>query len=362
MRAPGSEPELTPARLGFRMPAEWEPHAATWMAWPHAADDWPGKLGAIARVYAAMVRELSRGERVEILIQHAAAGGQIRRALGDAGADLSAVRLHEVPTDRSWTRDTLPIFVRNSGEVALVDWRFNGWARYPDWRLDDAIGGRLAPRLGLRRFVPRHRTAGGSRRRVVLEGGAIDANGAGLLLTTEECLLSSTQARNPGLGRRATENILRAHLGVEKIVWLGRGIAGDDTHGHVDDLARFVGQRTVVAVREDNPDDPNHAPLAENLRRLGEETDAVGRPLRVVTLPMPAPIVHEGERLPASYANFYLANGLVLVPTFDDENDAVALRTLSDLFPSRRVVGIHAVDLLVGRGSLHCVTQPQPLI
>ena len=343
------------------MPAEWEPHAATWMAWPHA-DDWPGKSAAIPWVYAEIIRELSRVERVEILIQRASVRARAQRILADAGADLTAVRFHPIPTDRSWTRDTVPVFVRRRNEVAMVDWRFNGWARYPEWRRDDAIGARLGRRLGLRRFVPRHRPAGGRARMVVLEGGALDVNGQGLLLTTEECLLSRTQVRNPGIGRRGMERILREQLGVKKVLWLGRGIPGDDTHGHIDDLARFTGPRTVVAVHEADRADPNHAPLEDNLRRLRRMTDLAGRPLRVVTLPMPGPLFHRGERLPASYANFYVANRLVLVPTFNDPADRVALQTLARLFPRRRVVGIHAVDLVVGLGSIHCVTQPQPSI
>lgn len=360
-RVMSNEVEPTPARLGFRMPAEWAPHAATWMAWPHA-DDWPGKAAAIPWVYADIIRELSRVERVELLIQRGTVRRRVRHVLADAGVDLEAVRFHVVLTDRSWTRDMVPTFVCRPGEVAMVDWRFNGWARYPEWRQDNAVGAQLARRLGVRRFVPRHRLAGRRRRTVVLEGGAIDVNGQGLLLTTEECLLSRQQARNPGIGRRSMSNILRAQLGVEKVLWLGRGIAGDDTHGHVDDLARFTGPRTVVAACEEDTTDSNHAALADNLRRLQAMTDVAGRPLRVVKLPMPALRTYRGERLPASYVNFYIANRLVLVPTFNDPADRVALRTLGRLFPRRRVVGIHSGDLVVGRGSIHCITQPQPMV
>jgi agmatine deiminase len=240
----------------------------------------------------------------------------------------------------------------------VVDWRFNGWAKYRDWRRDDAIGAWLAARLRLRRFVPMRPSP--ARSPVVLEGGAIDGNGAGLLLTTEECLLSGIQARNPGLGRRRMERLLAEFLGIEKVLWLGRGIEGDDTHGHVDDLARFVSHRTVVAAVEKDPADPNHRPLADNLVRLKRMTDQAGRRLDVVTLPMPSPVVFKGRRLPASYANFYIANDRVLVPTFNDPADRLALETLARLFPRREVVGIHALDLVWGLGTVHCLTQQQP--
>lgn len=341
------------------MPAEWDPHAATWMAWPHA-DDWPGKARAIPHVYAQIVRELVRGEPVDILVENPAARGRARRVLVDVNVDLARVRFHVVRTDRSWTRDTVPTFVRRPGEVALVDWGFNGWARYPEWHHDDAIGRRLARDLGLRRFVPCRRRGQGEPVPVILEGGSIDVNGRGLLITTESCLLSRTQARNPGLGRRRLERIFAEQLGVLKVLWLGEGIAGDDTHGHVDDLARFVSARSVVAVREDDPQDPNHAPLEANLRRLREMTDPAGRPLRIITLPMPQPLFYRGERLPASYANFYIANRSVLVPTFNDPHDRTALARLAGVFSTRRVVGIHATDLVVGRGAIHCCTQNQP--
>jgi agmatine deiminase len=267
-----------------------------------------------------------------------------------------------VPTDRSWTRDFCPLFVRrqnggggDDGDLGLVNWRFNGWAKYPNHRRDDAVPDRLARRLGRPQWKP----AVGARR-IVLEGGSIDVNGRGTLLTTEECLLSPVQARNPGLDRAALEQVLGAHLGIRKVLWLNRGIAGDDTHGHVDDLARFVDPRTVVVVAEDDPTDANYEPLRENRARLATMTDQDGAALRVVPLPMPSPLVFDGVRLPASYANFYVANGVVLVPTFNDARDREALATLARLFPSRQVVGIHAVDLVWGLGTLHCLTQQEP--
>jgi len=340
----------TPAALGFRMPAEWEPHAATWLAWPHERRDWPGKLATIPWVYAEVVRHLVPGERVRILVRDARTERAARRVLERAGVDPTHVDFYRVPTDRSWTRDFCPLFVRRDGEVALTNWKFNGWAKYPNWRRDNAVPDRLARLLGRRQW----------KLDVVLEGGSIDVNGSGTLLTTEECLLSPIQARNPHLGRAELEDVLGRYLGVRKVLWLGRGIAGDDTHGHVDDLARFVDPRTVIVVAENDPSDANYEALRENRDRLAEMTDQDGTPLRVVTLPMPAPLFFAGQRLPASYANFYIGNDVVLVPTFNDPRDRDALATLAGLFPSRRVVGIHAVDLVWGLGTLHCMTQQEP--
>ncbi|HYR97251.1 MAG TPA: agmatine deiminase family protein [Candidatus Binatus sp.] len=345
------KPVPTPAALGYRMPAEWEPHAATWLAWPHERRDWPGKLAAIPWVYGEVVRHLVPGERVRILVGDAAIERSARRLLSRVGVDLARVDFFRIPTDRSWTRDFCPLFVRrDDGDVALTNWRFNGWAKYPNWKRDDAVPDRLARRLGRRQW----------KLDVVLEGGSIDVNGRGALLTTEECLFGTEQARNPGMARAEIERALHDHLGVRKVLWLGRGIAGDDTHGHVDDLARFVDERTVVVVAEEDPTDPNYEPLRENRERLERMSDQDGAPLRIVTLPMPAPLVFDGQRLPASYANFYVGNAAVLVPTFNDPRDRQALATVAELFPSRRVVGIHAVDLVWGLGTLHCMTQQEP--
>ena len=335
----------TPRALGFRMPAEWEPHEATWIAWPHNRDDWPGRFAPIPWVYAEIVRKLARVERVRILVQGRAAEDAARRILRKADANLAAVEFFHAPTDRSWTRDYCPLFVKNrAGEVALTNWLFNAWAKYDDWRNDAAIPAVLAAALKLRAWEPG----------LVLEGGSVDVNGRGLLLSTEECLLSPVQARNPQLTRREIETALREYLGVRQVIWLHNGIAGDDTHGHIDDLARFVRPSTVVIASEPDRNDPNYEPLRENgaiLRKL---------PLRVVKLPMPAPLIFNGRRLPASYANFYIANGLVLVPTFNDPHDRIALNTLARLFPNREVTGIHAVELVWGLGTLHCMTQQQP--
>jgi agmatine deiminase len=345
-----------PAELGYRMPAEWEPHEATWIAWPHRRLDWPGKFAAIPWVYTEVVRHLHQSERVRILVNDHALEKRAWRALSRAGVDLTSIDFHAFPTDRVWTRDYGPIFVVNpAGQVAITDWRFNAWAKYANWQLDNAITRQIATALDLTCWQPQL-----SGRAVVLEGGSIDVNGEGLLLTTEECLLDDVQARNPGLKRQELERVLADYLGIRKVLWLGRGICGDDTHGHVDDLARFVGPNTVVAVLEKNESDPNYVPLQDNLQRLRDMQDAQGKPLQVVTLPMPAPVYFAGQRLPASYANFYIANDRVLVPTFNDEQDCTALGILADLFPGRQVVGIHSVDLVWGLGTLHCLTQQQP--
>jgi agmatine deiminase len=345
----------TPAALGYRLPAEWEPHVATWLAWPHEPADWPGKLAAIPWVYGEVVRHLVPGERVRVLVDDAPMERRAAALLRRVGVDLGRVDFFRVPTDRSWIRDYGPLFVRrDDGAVALTNWRFNGWAKYPSWRRDDTVPDRLARLLGRRQWKP---ALGG--RRVVLEGGSIDVNGRGTLLTTEECLLSPVQARNPGMTRADLEQVLARHLGARKVLWLGRGIAGDDTHGHVDDCARFVDPRTVVVAREPDRHDPNHETLRENRARLAHMTDQDGAPLRIVTLPMPAPLHTDGMRLPASYANFYVGNRVVLVPTFNDVHDREALATLARLFPDRQAIGIHAVDLVLGLGTLHCMTQPE---
>jgi agmatine deiminase len=345
-----------PAKLGYRMPAEWEPHEATWIAWPHERTDWPGKFAAIPWVYAEIGRHLSDSERVNILVNDARGENAAKKVLAEVDLNWDQISFWRIRTDRVWTRDYGPIFVKNpKGQSAIVNWQFNGWAKYPNWKYDNAVPTLIAKKLKIRSWEPKV-----GKRRIVLEGGSIDVNGQGLLLTTEECLLSTVQQRNPGISRSELEKVLCDYLGVRKVLWLGQGIAGDDTHGHVDDLARFVSPGTIAAVVEDNPDDINYGPLQENLERLRGMTDASGQRLGIVPLPMPAPVVFQGQRLPASYANFYIANKKVLVPTFNDPKDRVALGTLADLFPNREVVGIHALELIWGLGTLHCLTQQQP--
>ena len=351
----------TPCTLGYRMPAEWERHEATWLAWPHNPEDWPGKFQAIPWIYAEIVRLLAVRERVHILVEHARAEKSVERILERAGANLERVSFHVWPTNRGWTRDSGPIFVRNAeGKIAVTNWRFNAWAKYDDWQLDDQVPGRVAGLLGLPEWQPAVELADGSRRRLVLEGGSIDTNGQGVLLTTEECLLSEAQERNPGVGREKLEQAFLDFLGIDQVIWLNRGVAGDDTHGHIDDISRFVGPTTIMTAVEPNMKDPNHEPLAENLERLKAARTADGKSFDLVELPMPRPVVFRGQRLPASYANFYIANELVLVPTFHDPNDRVALNTLAEVFPDREVIGIHSVDLVWGLGTLHCMTQQQP--
>ena len=355
MKPPRAQ-DRKPFELGYRMPAEWEPHAATWLAWPHEKTDWPGKFGPIPWVYADIVRRLAEVERVRILIQNTNAERAARRILRKAGADLSAVEFFCVPTNRSWTRDYGPIFVRNeTGERAATNWRFNGWAKYDDWKMDEAVNDKLASKLKWKMWRPEFRG-----HPVVLEGGSIEVNGRGTLLSTEECLLCPVQARNPGLSREQLEGILHDYLGATNVLWLKHGIAGDDTHGHVDDLARFVNATTVVTVLEENPAEENYKPLQENYLLLREMKDQDGQPLQVETLPMPEPVFFDKQRLPPSYANFYIANRTVLVPTFSDPNDHVALTKLATLFPTRKIIGIPCLDLVLGLGTLHCMTQQEP--
>jgi agmatine deiminase len=351
-----SELDVKPVEAGFRMPAEWEIHEATWLAWPHEITDWPGKFAPIQWVYGEIVRHLSRMEKVRILVQNEAAERKARQALRKTGAQMGSVEFFRYPTDRSWTRDYCPIFLKSSAGVRIaLNWRFNGWAKYPNSENDDSVTELLARDLSMPMWTPMFQG-----NRVVLEGGSIDVNGAGSILTTEECLLSDVQARNPELTRQDMEQIFAQYLGARKTLWLRNGIAGDDTHGHVDDLARFTDAWTIVIAAEQDPSDANYAPLAENLALLKEMRDQDGEPFRVETLPMPEPLYFDGQRLPASYANFYIANHMVLAPTFNDPNDRVALNKLAELFPGRKVVGIAATDLVLGLGTLHCMTQQQP--
>lgn len=351
----------TPRELGYRMPAEWARHDATWLAWPHNPEDWPGKFQAIPWVYAEIVRLLSAREQVHILVDDLKSEARAKGILERAGANLNQVSFHVWPTNRVWTRDSGPIFVRNNeGLLGVTNWHFNAWAKYPDWPLDDQVPGRVSALLGLQEWQPAINFEDGAARRLVLEGGSIDTNGEGILLTTEECLLSEVQARNPGVSREKLEQVFHDYLGIDQVIWLGCGVAGDDTHGHVDDISRFVRPETIVTAVEPDTKDANHAPLAENLERLKAARMKDGKQFTLIELPLPRPVIFRGQRLPASYANFYIANGLVLVPTFNDPNDRVALTILAEVFPGREVIGIHSVDLVWGLGTLHCMTQQQP--
>jgi agmatine deiminase len=351
-----SSSSLTPRSLNFRMPAEWEHHEATFLAWPHELTDWPGKFAAIPWAFAEIVRHLARVERVYLLVENRLAEARVKSILKKSHVHLENIVFFRIPTDRGWIRDSGPISVINdSGEVAFNNFLFNGWAKYPNHKKDSQVAARTTMALKRRLFLPLH-----SGHRIVLEGGSIDVNGRGTLLTTEECLQSRIQERNPGFTKREYEDLFRNFLGATNVLWLKNGIAGDDTHGHVDDLARFVNPTTVITVVEADPRDPNYAALQENLALLKTMKDQDGRPLRVETLPMPAPVFFNRQRLPASYANFYVANKLALVPVFNDPNDRAALNTLAALFPDREVVGIYSRDLVLGLGTIHCMTQQLP--
>ncbi len=339
----------------FRMPAEWEPHTATWIAWPHHEPDWPGRLAPIPGGDAEIGRALQTRERVEILCPNEDVREDALAKLEANDCNPAGYRLHVVPNDRVWLRDSAPTGVHDAeGNVVLANWQFNAWAKYDNYALDAQVGHAVESITGLARFEPQRPDGAG---RVVLEGGAIETNGTGLFLVTEECLLSPIQERNPGLTREGYETVFRETLGVRETIWLGEGCVGDDTHGHVDDIARFIDDGTVILAYENDPADENHLRSSDNLRRLSL---AAKGELRVVTLPYPRPVIMDGQRLPASYANFYIGNGVVLVPTFNDVNDRVALNTLAECFPDRAIVGIHSVDLVWGLGTLHCLSQQEP--
>ncbi|HYE97954.1 MAG TPA: agmatine deiminase family protein [Planctomycetota bacterium] len=339
-----------PGLRGYAMPAEWTPHAATWIAWPHNAADWPGKFAAIPWAYGEFVRVLHRYDRVRILVGDAGLEAKARRVLTKTGVDLSRVDFVRQATDRVWTRDSGAIFVKNEkGRRIATHWKFNGWAKYPNHAKDDRVPTAMAKKAG----VPEYRVQAGGRD-VVMEGGAIDVDGAGLLMATEECLLDAVQARNPALGRDGTEKVLKETLGVSRVVWLGKGIVGDDTHGHIDDLARFFAPGKALLCREKDAKDENYPILEENRERLR------GERIEVVDLPMPSPVVFDGQRVPASYANFYVATGAVIVPTFNDPRDRFALGVIADCFPGRDVIGVSCVDFIWGLGTLHCATQQEP--
>ena len=373
---------------GYRMPAEWEPHSASWLAWPHHREDWPEKFEPIPWVYAEIIRNLAKRERVELIVSNAYAARQARRVLERSDALSANIRFHRWPTNRVWLRDSGCIFLKYGagaparerqegheftrvdeyqkkhqkmrasapeGDPLALKFRFNAWAKYSNWRHDEKIGTLMAKGARAREIRPQSMGA-----RIVLEGGSIDVNGAGTILTTEECLLSKVQERNPQMARVHYEKAFADYLGAPHTIWLGRGISGDDTHGHVDDLSRFVSRSTVVTMVETNSKDVNHSPLRANLRRLQAARDQDGRQLTVVELPMPQPVIFEGRRLPASYANFYIANGVVLVPVFNRPNDRIALNTLAQLFPTREIVPIYSGDFIWGLGAMHCMTQQQP--
>jgi agmatine deiminase len=349
------QPKATPAELGYRMPAEWEPHEATWLSWPHKEESWPGNFAPIPGIFAELTKRLTESELVRINVADEEFADRVRNELRNAQVDLSRVRFHFNPTNYAWCRDHGPIYVvrevNGRQERAINDWGYNAWGnKYPPYDLDDVVPTRIAREFNETLFTPD----------IVMEGGSLDVNGKGELLTTESCLLNPN--RNPHLTKEQIEQYLRDYLGVTHILWLGDGIVGDDTDGHIDDLTRFVSADTIVTVVEDDPTDENYQPLKENYERLQAMRDQDGKPFRIVTLPMPDALYYEGQRLPASYANFYIANKSVLVPTYRHANDARALETLQTLFPNRKVVGLDCTELVWGLGAIHCVTQQQPAV
>jgi len=340
----------------FRLPSEWSPHEATWIGWPYNKSDWPGKFSPIPYVYAEIVKYISRGEKVRIFVQSKDHRLKAEKVLKDCGVSLLNIEFFIKKTDRGWLRDSGPMFVKDGKETVAVDFKFNAWAKYDDYKLDDKIPSFISQKLNLKRIVAEH-----NGKQVVLEGGAIDTNGKGTLITTKECLLDEkVQTRNPGFTKQDYFEVFKKYFGVSNVIWLGKGIVGDDTHGHVDDLCRFVSDDTAVLVSEENSSDENYYLLKENNERLQNIFLPNGTKLNVVPLPMPSPQIFKGQRLPASYANLYISNYAVLVPTFNDPNDRIALGILSELFPDRKVIGIHSVDLVWGLGTLHCLTKEQP--
>lgn len=349
--------KITPFNQNFRMPAEWEKHEAVWIGWPHNKEDWPGKFMPIQWVYAEIVRKISIDEKVRILVESKEHENKANHFLISANADISNIEFFHFKTNRGWTRDSCPAFIINGKETAQVNFKFNGWAKYPDHKKDQKLTEFISNKLNIKKFIPKL-----NGKQVVLEGGSIDVNGTGTLITTEECLLNEKiQVRNPGFTRQNYEDIFKNYLGISNVLWLGNGIAGDDTHGHVDDICRFVNRNNLVLVQENNPSDANYKNLQENKERLEDFKLEDGTKVQPVFLPMPEPVIFQGQRLPASYANFYISNSCVIVPTFNDPNDKTALGILSELIPDRRIVGIHALDLVWGLGTLHCLTHEQPI-
>ena len=343
----------------LRVPAEWEPHEATWLGWPHNKEDWPGKFTPIPWVYAEIVRYLSRGEKVRIIVESKLHKEKAEKVLKAADISLNNVEFYTLKTNRGWTRDSGPIFIKGSNnKVVAVSFKFNGWAKYSNYKKDQKLPGFISKKFRLQKILPVYKN-----RHIILEGGSIDTNGKETLITTEECLMDEkTQIRNPGFTKRDYEEVFKNYLGISNVIWLGKGISGDDTHGHVDDLCRFVKSNILLLVQEENPNDENYSRLKENKERLEEFTFENGSKPEIISLPMPSPVIFKDQRLPASYANFYFSNYAVLVPTFNDPKDRIALGIISELVTDRPVIGIHAVDLVWGLGTIHCLTHEQPAI
>lgn len=344
-------------KTNYRLPAEWELHEATWIGWPINKNDWPGKFQPIPWVFAEIVRKIAEGEQVNILVRDENHKQSALRCLQKANAPLSQISFVFAKTDRNWLRDSSPFFVKNvKGEVISIRFNFNAWAKYDNFKFDRKI-----PEIISKVTKTKLLDASYKHKIVTLEGGAVDSNGEGTLITTEECLLDEIiQTRNPGFIKSDYENVFKMYLGIQKVIWLKKGIVGDDTHGHVDDVCRFVNRNTVVLCIEKNSNDENYKILNENKEILQSSKLSNNESIEIVELPVPEPLYFDGQRLPASYANFYISNKYVLVPTFNDEKDKIALGILSELFRDRKVIGIHAVDLVWGLGTIHCLTHEQP--
>ena len=339
----------SPKKTGYSFPAEWAKHEATWLSWPHKEASWPGKIEMIYAPYCAFIKLVAEGEKVRINVRDEAMKADAIAHLQKAGADLSQIEFYFNESNDAWCRDHGPAFVLKGKEKAVVDWGYNAWGgKYPPFDLDDVIPTKIAKHFNLPLFTPD----------IVMEGGSVEFNGAGTILTTTACLLNEN--RNPHLTKEQIEQYLLEFYGAEQVLWLGDGIVGDDTDGHVDDITRFVNEDTVLTVVESNPLDENYLLLQENLEALKNMRLLNGKPLNIVELPMPSPVIYEGTRLPASYANFYIANAAVIVPTFRDVNDEKALEIIRGVFPDRKVVGIDSTDIIWGLGSFHCLSQQEP--
>lgn len=344
----------------FRFPAEWERHEATWIGWPHNKEDWPGKFTPITWVYSEIVKYISRGEKVRIIVESNQHKEKAEKILKSVDLNFNNIEFYILKTNRGWTRDSGPIFIKSDEnkktKVAGVNFKFNGWAKYSNYKKDEKVPEYIFKKFKLQNIIPVY-----NKRHMVLEGGSIDTNGRGTLITTEECLIDKKiQVRNPGFTKKDYEGAFKKYLGISNIIWLGKGIAGDDTHGHVDDLSRFINSDTILLVQEEDTADDNYSRLKENKERLEETKLENGKKPEIISLPMPSPVIFKGQRLPASYANFYFSNYAVLVPTFNDPKDRIALGIISELITDRPVIGIHAVDLVWGLGTIHCLTHEQP--
>ena len=337
------------------LPAEWEKHEATWLVWPQRSDDWPGKFASIKWVYCDIIKIISDSEPLRLIVDSKEAENKTKAVLIRAGVNLTGIEFFHFKSDRSWIRDYGPFFVRSENDIETVRFYFNGWARYPEWENDNEVSVKIINEFNFKNINAQYQG-----KKIVLEGGSIDVNGKGTLITTKQCLLNkSKQIRNPYFDKEEYEKIFKKYFGITNTIWLNEGIAGDDTNGHIDDTCRFVNENTVVVCYEPNADDANCKPLNENIEILQNSRLEDGSKLNIINLPMPEPKYFDGYRLPASYVNFYITNSSVLVPTFNDANDYKALGIFNEIFNSRKVIGINCTDLIWGFGAIHCTAKEQ---